>query len=97
MYDNKMNLDKHKSLEKEVVWSKGRTNEEIKKQTSWSSSKDWSGLSGFSIKAFDFSDFVGVTAITSHGLSHNKFFQIPVDNIREVCDILMEAEKMMKK
>ena len=96
MYDNKMNLDKHKSLEKEVVWSKGRTNEEIKKQTSWSSSKDWSGLSGFRVYGYDFMDYVSLTAITSHGVSHNKYFQIPVDKIDEICDTLMHAKKIMK-
>mgnify|MGYP003659668401 FL=1 len=29
-------------FEKEVVWSEGRTQKEMAKQTSWSSSKDWS-------------------------------------------------------
>ena len=53
------------------------------KQTSWSSSKDWSGLSGLEVKAYDFNTHVGCTAITSQGKSYNKYFQIPVDKIEE--------------
>ena len=35
-----------KNIKKEITWSEGRTKAELRKQTSWSSSKDWSGLSG---------------------------------------------------
>lgn len=82
--------------EKQIVWSKGRTKEEMAKQTSWSSSKDWSGLSGLEVKAYDFNTHVGCTAITSQGISHNKFFQIPVDKIEEFCHTLMDAKKLME-
>ena len=41
-----------KNIETQIVWSKGRTKAELRKQTSWSSSKDWSGLSGLEIKAW---------------------------------------------
>ena len=54
-------------LLEEIVWSKGRTKAELAKQTSWSSSKDWSGLSGLEVMAYDFSEFVACTAITSQG------------------------------
>ena len=81
-------------IEKQIVWSKGRTKEEMAKQTSWSSSKDWSGLSGLEVKAYDFNTHVGCTAITSQGKSYNKFFQIPVDKIEEFCNTLMDAKKM---
>jgi hypothetical protein len=84
-----------KQIDKNVVWSKGRTKAEMAKQTSWSSSKDWSGLSGFRVYGYDFMDYVSLTAITSHGVSHNKYFQIPVDKIDEVCDALMHAKKIM--
>lgn len=83
-------------VEKEIVWSKGRTKAEMVKQTSWSSSKDWSGLSGLEVRAYDFNAHVGCTAITSQGRSHNKFFQIPVDKIEEFCHALMEAKELME-
>ena len=84
-------------FEKEVVWSKGRTQVELKKQTSWSSSKDWSGLSGLSFRCYDFNEHIGITAITSQGISNNKYLQIPVDKIEEVCKTLIEAKKIMEK
>ena len=83
-------------IEKQIVWSKGRTKEEMAKQTSWSSSKDYSGLSGIEVRAYDFNVHVGCTAITSQGRSHNKFFQIPVDKIEEFCHALMDAKKIME-
>ncbi len=82
-------------VEKEIVWSKGRTDKEMAKQTFWSSSKDCSGLSGLEVTAYDFNTYVGCTAITSQGRSHNKYFQIPVDKIEEFCHALMEAKKLM--
>ena len=82
-------------FEEEIVWSKGRTQKEMEKQTSWSSSKDWSGLSGLSFKCFDFTNYVGITAITSHGISFQKYLQIPVDKIDEVCEALMKSKKVM--
>jgi hypothetical protein len=83
-------------LLEEIVWSKGRTKAEMAKQTTWSSSKDWSGLSGLKILCFDHSVNVGITAITSQGVSHNKYLQIPVDKIEEVCNSLMQAKKLME-
>jgi hypothetical protein len=83
-------------IEKQIVWSKGRTKKEMAKQTSWSSSKDWSGLSGLEVKAYDFNTHVGCTAITSQGKSYNKFFQIPVDKIEEFCNTLMQAKQLME-
>jgi len=83
-------------FEEEIVWSKGRTRKEIEKQTSWSSSKDYSGLSGLSFKCYDFNAHIGITAITSHGISYCKYLQIPVDKIDEVCKVLMGAKKLMK-
>ena len=83
-------------LLEEIVWSKGKTKGELAKQTTWSSSKDWSGLSGLKILCFDHSVSVGITAITSQGVSHNKYLQIPVDKIEEVCNSLMQAKKLME-
>ena len=83
-------------IEKEIVWSKGRKRQEMQKQTSWSSSKDWSGLSGLEVKAWDFNTHVTCKAITSHGMSNNKYFQIPVDKIEEFCHALMDAKKIME-
>lgn len=83
-------------LLEEIVWSKGRTKAELKKQTSWSSSKDWSGLSGLKILCFGHNTDVAITAITSQGVSHNKYLQIPVDKIDEVCKTLMQAKKLME-
>ena len=83
-------------VEKEIVWSKGRTREEMSKQTFWSSSKDCSGLSGLEVRAYDFNTHVGCTAITSQGRSHNKYFQIPVDKIEEFCNSLMDAKQLME-
>ena len=37
------------SVHEEIVWSKGKAKSELAKQTTWSSSKDWSGLSGLKI------------------------------------------------
>ena len=83
-------------IEKQIVWSKGRTRQEVQKQTSWSSSKDYSGLSGLEVRCYDFSTFVACTAITSQGRSNNKYFQIPVDKIEEFCHTLMDAKKLME-
>lgn len=83
-------------IEKQIVWSKGRTKQEVQKQTSWSSSKDFSGLSGLEVKCYNFSTFVACTAITSQGRSNNKYFQIPVDKIEEFCHTLMDAKKLME-
>ena len=85
-----------KNIETQIVWSEGRTRKELSKQTSWSSSKDYSGLSGLEVKAWDFNAHVSCKAITSHGMSHNKFFQIPVDKIEEFCNSLMEAKQLME-
>tara|TARA_B100000989_G_C19515698_1_gene461507 strand:+ start:1289 stop:1573 length:285 start_codon:yes stop_codon:yes gene_type:complete len=82
-------------IEKEIVWSKGKTKKEMSNQTFWSSSKDCSGLSGLEVRASDFNTHVVCTAITSQGRSHNKYFQIPVDKIEEFCDALMEAKQLM--
>jgi len=84
------------SVHEEIVWSKGKSKSELAKQTTWSSSKDWSGLSGLKILCFGHSTDVGLTAITSQGVSHNKYLQIPVDKIEEVCETLMEAKKLME-
>ena len=84
------------SVCEEIVWSKGRTKAELAKQTSWSSSRDWSGLSGLRVLCFDHNVHVGLTAITSQGVSHNKYLQIPVDKIEEVCNSLMQAKKLME-
>jgi len=83
-------------IEKQIVWSKGRTKQEVQKQTAWSSSKDYSGLSGLEVRCYDFSTFVACTAITSQGRSNNKYFQIPVDKIEEFCHTLMDAKKIME-
>ena len=83
-------------LLEEIVWSKGRTKAELRKQTSWSSSKDYSGLSGLKFMCYDWNHHVAITAITSQGLSHNKYLQIPVDKIDEVCKTLMQAKKLME-
>ena len=45
-------------LLKEIVWSKGRAKAEMSKQTSWSSSKDWSGLSGLEIDGYTFNNLL---------------------------------------
>ena len=85
-----------KNIKKEITWSEGRTKAELRKQTSWSSSKDYSGLSGLEVNAYDFSNAVTCRAITSQGLSYNKNFQIPVDKIEDFCNALMQAKKIMK-
>lgn len=83
-------------LIEEVVWSKGRTKAELAKQTSWSSSKDWSGLSGLKFHCYSHNNDVALTAITSQGVSHNKYLQIPVDKIDEICNTLMQAKRVME-
>tara|TARA_B100000676_G_scaffold224215_1_gene221568 strand:+ start:318 stop:614 length:297 start_codon:yes stop_codon:yes gene_type:complete len=90
------NFSTKNSVHKEIVWSKGKTKGEIAKQTIWSSLKDWSGLSGLKILCFKHNIEVGITAITSQGVSHNKYLQIPVDKIEEVCKTLMQAKKLME-
>tara|TARA_E500000081_G_C5802785_1_gene205643 strand:- start:40 stop:330 length:291 start_codon:yes stop_codon:yes gene_type:complete len=84
------------SITENIIWSEGRTKKELAKQTSWSSSKDYSGLSGLEVNAYDFSNAVTCRAITSQGLSYNKNFQIPVDKIEDFCNSLMEAKKIME-
>ena len=84
------------NIEKNILWSEGRTKKELAKQTTWSSSKDYSGLSGLEVKAYDFMSHVACTAITSQGRSNNKYFQIPVDKIQDFCNTLMEAKKLME-
>ncbi len=84
-------------LYKEIVWSKGRTRKEMAKQTFWSSSKDCSGLSGLKFHCYPHNNDVQITAITSQGVSHNKYLQIPVDKIDEMCKTLMQAKEIMDK
>ena len=84
-------------LYKEIVWSKGRTREEMAKQTFWSSSKDCSGLSGLQFHCYPHNNDVQITAITSQGVSHNKYLQIPVDKIDEMFKTLMQAKEIMDK
>ena len=86
----------NKELKEEIVWSKGKTREEMKKQTFWSSIKDFSGLSGLKFHCYSNNNDVQITAITSQGVSHNKYLQIPVDKIDEVCKTLMQAKKVME-
>ena len=86
----------NKELKEEIVWSKGRTREEMRKQTSWSSSKDYSGLSGLKFHCWSSLNDIQITAITSQGVSHNKYLRIPVDKIEEVCKTLMQAKKVME-
>ena len=86
----------NKELHTEIVWSKGRTRKEMVKQTLWSSSKDWSGLSGLKFHCYSHNNDVQITAITSQGVSHNKYLQIPIDKIEEVCKTLMQAKKVME-
>ena len=86
----------NKELRTEIVWSKGRTRKEMVKQTLWSSSKDWSGLSGLKFHCYSHNNDVQITAITSQGVSHNKYLQIPVDKIDEMCNVLMQAKKVME-
>ena len=86
----------NKELRTEIVWSKGRTDKEMAKQTSWSSSKDYSGLSGLKFHCYSHNNDVQITAITSQGVSHNKYLQIPIDKIEEVCKTLMQAKKVME-
>ena len=84
-------------LYKEIVWSKGRTRAEMAKQTFWSSSKDCSGLSGLQFHCYPHNNDVQITAITSQGVSHNKYLQIPVDKIDEMCKTLMQAKEILDK
>ena len=77
-------------------WSEGKTRKELSKQTTWSSSKDCSGLSGLEINGYTFNHHVKCTAITSQGLSINKYFTIPVDKVEEFCNNLMEAKKFVE-
>lgn len=84
------------SITENIIWSEGRTKKELAKQTSWSSSKDYSGLSGLEVNAYDFSHEVTCRAITSHGLSYHKNFKIPVDKIEDFCNALMQAKKIME-
>ena len=84
-------------LYKEIVWSKGRTREEMAKQTFWSSSKDCSGLSGLQFHCYPHNNDVQSTAITSQGVSHNNYLQIPVDIIDEMCKTLIQAKEIMDK
>ena len=90
-----------KVISKEIIgtteWSEGRTQKELVKQTSWSSSKDWSGLSGLEINGYTFNNYVKCTAITSQGLSRNKYFTIPVDKVEEFCHNLMEAKNFVER
>ena len=50
----------NKELKEEIVWSKGRTREEMVKQTLWSSSKDWSGLSGLKFHCYSHNNDVQI-------------------------------------
>ena len=84
---------KNNIIEKEVVWAKGRKNSEVPKYTSWSSTKDCSRLGGFTISSYGWNDFVGLTAHASDGKCFNKFFQIPLDRIDEMCEALQEVKK----
>ena len=85
-----------KQISGTIEWSEGRSRKELSKQTTWSSSKDFSGLSGLEINGFTFNHHVKCTAITSQGLSQHKYFTIPVDKVEEFCNNLMEAKKFVE-
>lgn len=85
-----------KQISGTIKWSEGRTKKELYKQTIWSSSKDFSGLSGLEINGFTFNNHVKCTAITSQGLSQHKYFTIPVGKVEEFCHNLMEAKKFVE-
>ena len=89
-----MIIDTMNYIDKEVVWAKGRTRAERSKYTTWSGGncdKCFVFLGGLSVCTYDHNDMVGVTAHTSDGKSNQKFFQIPLDNIEDFCNALIEA------
>jgi|TARA_B110001454_G_C12692113_1_gene422729 hypothetical protein len=80
-------------IDKEVIWAKGRTKAEKSKYTTWSGgdSKSYSLLGGLGVSTYTHNNFVGVTAHNSDGRSYGKYLQIPLDNIKDFCDALIEA------
>lgn len=84
-------------IDKEVVWAEGRSKSEDPKYTTWSGGKCYVRLGGLSVSTYQHNDFVGVTAHTSDGRSYGKYFQIPLDNIDEFCQHLIEARDFTRK
>ena len=84
---------KNNVIEKEVVWAKGRKQSEQGKYTSWYSPSPECLLGGFTVGSYGWNDFVSLSAHSSDGKCFNKFFQIPLDRIDEMCDALQEVKK----
>ena len=87
---------------KEVVWGKGRKKSDLNEYTYWSSKKDYARLGGFTIEARELYMKVNdpnvvvdisLTAHTSHGESHSRFFQIPVDKVDDLCHALQQIKQ----
>ena len=71
-----------KQISGTIEWSEGRSRKELSKQTTWSSSKDFSGLSGLEINGFTFNHHVKCTAITSQGLSSNNILRFLLTKLK---------------
>ncbi len=86
-----------KLIHKPIVWAKGRKKSEQPKYTWWSSSKDCARLGGVTIsncgKYTDSSvdGSVKITAHTRDGESYWKHLDIPLDNIDEFCQAVIEV------
>ena len=83
-------------IREEIVWAKGRKESEVPKYTTWHSPSPECRLGGFTISTYTHNDFVGVTAHSSDGECHSKFFQIPVDKVEDFCHALMKVKEQVE-
>ena len=83
-------------IREEIVWAKGRKESEVHKYTTWHSPSPECRLGGFTISTYTHNDFVGVTAHSSDGECHSKFFQIPVDRVEDFCHALMKVKEQVE-
>ncbi len=80
-------------IDKEIVRAEGSSKAAKSKYTTWCGGNDrsYSLLGGLGVSTYAHNDFVGVTAHNSDGRSYGKYFQIPLDNIEDFCQALIEA------
>jgi len=90
-------MTNNKIIHKPIVWAKGRKKSEERKYTWWSGGTGSAKLGGVTISNCgkyhntDVDGSVKITAHTRDGESYWKHLDIPLDNIDEFCQAVIEV------
>lgn len=72
--------------EVKVKWAKDN-------HTTWNNESTNAKLCGFSVEVLDFVNTISITAHSTEGVEHGKYFTIPVDKADELCHALQIAKE----